>query len=747
MKCVVFIFVLLTGNVFAQKLAVSDSLSNPAAMQRHMQLLATKVIELYTNADKRDYYDDLFRYALVAERYTQSAAYIDSVIKVDSLDTWPGLKAVGIGYKSYALAKEAQKKDSRPFNLVYTDAMAGLYNQLPEKARPFVDGFLSTEPAVAKKTLDEQLKKVASKDSIDITTAGELLKSYATYTVFAAIQMPAANFMAAEEKKEYIIYDSVLIPTRSGAKLNAVVVQKKSNAQPSPVVLLYNIYASRGDKSGAKDIAQNGYVGIVVNTRGKALSPDAIEPFEHDAVDAYDVLDWISKQPWCNGKVGMFGGSYLGFSQWSAVKKVHPVLKTIVPQVSVGIGIDYPMHNNVFMSYMLQWIHYVTNNKGIDRPEFSNSAKWDSVYNAWYVSGKSFRALDSIDGRPNYLFQRWLNHPTHDAFWRNMVPYANEFANINIPILTTTGYYDDDQRGAFYYYLKHLAYNPTAKHYLLIGPWDHGGAQSAAYPVIRGYHIDSAANIVINETVYKWFDHILKDSALPARLKNKVNYEVMGANEWRNAPSVDAISNSKLSLYLSNVVSKGTYQLLSALPAKAGTITQEVDFKDRSVFNKTHFDYNIVDTVLQVADGMVFKSEPLKADLTIAGSFDGMLKLETNKKDFDYTLELYEQRADGKYQLLSTHLARASYNKDHDKRTLLVPGTKQVIPIYNTFFTAAKLSKGSRIVLVLGINNNPQWQINYGTGKEVSDETIKDAAIPLQINWSNRSYIRLPIAK
>jgi uncharacterized protein len=63
------------------------------------------------------------------------------------------------------------------------------------------------------------------------------------------------------------------------------------------------------------------------------------------------------------------------------------------------------------------------------------------------------------------------------------------------------------------------------------------------------------------------------------------------------------------------------------------------------------------------------------------------------------------------------------------------------------FFTAAKLSKSSRVVLVLSINNSPEWQINYGTGKDVSSETIADAAVLLQISWSNRSYIRLPVVE
>ena len=67
-------------------------------------------------------------------------------------------------------------------------------------------------------------------------------------------------------------------------------------------------------------MADNGYVGIIAFTRGKGKSPQNIEPFEHDASDVYDVIDWISKQPYCNGSVGMWGGSYLGFTQWAAAK-------------------------------------------------------------------------------------------------------------------------------------------------------------------------------------------------------------------------------------------------------------------------------------------------------------------------------------------------------------------------------------------------------------------------------------------
>ena len=87
---------------------------------------------------------------------------------------------------------------------------------------------------------------------------------------------------------------------------------------------------------------------------GKYTSNSTIEPFEHEQEDINQVIDWMIKQPWSNGKVGMIGGSYLGLSQWADTKKLHPALKTIIPQVSVGIGtVDFPMNNKIFTSYGL----------------------------------------------------------------------------------------------------------------------------------------------------------------------------------------------------------------------------------------------------------------------------------------------------------------------------------------------------------------------------------------------------------
>ena len=161
------------------------------------------------------------------------------------------------------------------------------------------------------------------------------------------------------ENEKYDINDSLLIATRDGASVAVSIIKKKGIVEKQPAILVFNIY-TESNQLTAIQIAMNGYIAVVANLRGEGLSPQKIEPFEHDANDAYDVIDWISKQPWSNHSVGMYGGSYLGFSQWAAVKKVHPALKTIIPQVAVGAGVDFPSHNNIFQSFDLSWLQSVS---------------------------------------------------------------------------------------------------------------------------------------------------------------------------------------------------------------------------------------------------------------------------------------------------------------------------------------------------------------------------------------------------
>lgn len=543
---------------------------------------------------------------------------------------------------------------------------------------------------------------------------------------------------------QYIIQDSVLITTRDGAKISALVVQKKDIDKPQVAILVFTIYVRKTDIAKAMEAADRGYVGVVAYTRGKQYSPNEIMPYEHDGEDVYDVINWITKQKWSNQKVGMYGGSYNGFAQWAATKHLHPALKTIVPSAAAAPGLDVPMMNNVFMNFPFSWTYYVTNNKTLDNDDY-NSQKWNQLDRKWFDAGTNYRSLDSLLVRPqNKLFNRWLNHPSYDKYWQAMIPYKNDFSKIDIPVLTTTGYYDGGQIGALYYLREHTKYNRTANHYLIIGPYGHFGSQGYPDTVYNGYKIDEVANIPIHDIIYQWFDYIFKGGVKPPALKDKVNYQLMGTNEWKSASSLKKTSNDSLTFYLST---KGSGTLTQQKPLKKDYSTLEIDFADRTQMNSYYYAFRIIWDSLFNGGGIMYKSDPLKEGIEFTGSFSGQMHVSMNKRDMDYSAALFEQMPDGRYFYLTYYMGRASYANDNTKRKLLIPGNNTILPFSNSYFTSKKLSKGSRLVLIMNVNKSASEQINYGTGKDVNDETIKDAQGPLKIKWYNDSFIKIPIWK
>jgi predicted acyl esterase len=133
--------------------------------------------------------------------------------------------------------------------------------------------------------------------------------------------------------------------------------------------------------------------------------------------------------------------------------------------------------------------------------------------------------------------------------------------------------------------------------------------------------------------------------------------------------------------------------------------------------------------------------------MLINGSFLGEIKASINKKDMDIGVTLYEVMPNGDYFHLSYFIGRASYAKDITKRSLLKPNEITSIPFSNTHLVSKQLSKGSRLLVTINVNKNPFSQLNYGTGKEVSDETIEDAKEPLKVKWYNDSFVKIPIWK
>jgi uncharacterized protein len=750
---VIFALMLLVSSTIgkAQQLYFSKSnYTDSTTIAKKIPELARSIIALHPNTKEVSNKDNLFRLQLVAQNYTKVLPTLQELAQEIYTDS-TGIKAIGFSFRIFANTLNNHPNSKEAFETVFKKQFFKVYDDLNDDGKTMVDQYYERDLVQLKSDFQSKVANAMLNDSISIADAVALCRSYCSYYTFSSTMGIATQLLQKISDEKYEVDENVVLTMADGGTIALTIVRNKKITQPLPVVLKYNIYAG-ADVTACKDAANRGFVGIIANTRGKRLSKDAIEPFEHDANDAYQIIDWISKQPWCDGKVGMYGGSYLGFSQWSAVKKLHPALKTIVPQVAVGAGIDFPLYNGVFINYMLRWIHFVSNTKLTDLAEFNDTTHWEKVFKDFYTSGKSFREFDAVEGRPNALFQRWLQHPTYDSYWQNTTPQKEEYGAIDIPILTTTGYYDDDQLGAMHYYKEYQKWNKSNNYYLVIGPYDHFGAQGYPQAVLNDYTIDEVANIPIHEIIFEWFNYTLKDGPKPEVLKDKVNYQLMGTNTWNHTPSLAKMSNSALTFHLSSKQKKGSYSLTTTATTK-DFIPLTIDFKDRSTIKINSdtsycgFEAFQPSALPERKNLIVLESEPLTEPLAITGALQADLVFETNKKDLDIQIEMYEKKADGTYFALTSNLQRASLAKDKSTRQLLIPNTKQSIPVYNNFMACKQLEKGSSIVILLGVYKGPDYQMNFGSGKDVSDENIADAKIPLQIKWFADSTIVIPVLK
>ena len=651
-------------------------------------------------------------------------------------------------YDMLALYGRARDRASAgtPFDAAVRQTLTELLGPLDDRAALEVEYVLRSPAAKYRSELERLLAGRGDRSTIDPTGADAIMGAYLAMQAAESIAPLLDAAFALDDARRYVIQDDVLIRTREGVTLSAVVVRKSGMAKLVPTILRFTIYADLANaRYQAKVAAARGYAGVSADARGKRLSPDRIEPWRHEVDDTFAVIDWISRQPWCDGQVGMHGSSYEGFAQWAAAKSLHPALKTIIPAVASTPGFGLPMQNNVFQYANYAWPFYVMNNRMLDEATYNDRERWNSLPEKWFDSGRPWREIDAIDGTRNKLLQQQLQHPSYDAYWQAMQPYREDYARINIPVLTLTGYFDDASVGAVNYFVEHYRYNPRAEHYVVIGPYDHVSTKQAVKPaVVRGHAIDPAAQLDSVELMFQWFDHVLRGAPRPALLKDRINFEVMGANAWRHAPSIEAMSERTLTFYLTNAKLGDWWRMTGEKPAKPGYVVQTVDFADRTTQDSLYPYQAIVDAVPETR-GFVFASDPFEKPVSVNGLIQGRLRATINKKDFDFALAIYELMPDGRLFILTHYLGRASYAEDMSVRKLLTPGEAAELPFERTPPTSRQLSRGSRLLVLLTVNKSAWTQVNYGTGKDVSDESIADATEALEVLWHNDSYLVVPV--
>jgi uncharacterized protein len=205
--------------------------------------------------------------------------------------------------------------------------------------------------------------------------------------------------------------------------------------------------------------------------------------------------------------------------------------------------------------------------------------------------------------------------------------------------------------------------------------------------------------------------------------------------------------NDILTLYLTDEKSGPYYRLATKKPAKPAFLEQTIGFADRKSESNDYYPAPIVGKKPDLSTGFAFITEPFETPVSVDGTPAGILRLQIDKKDLDIGVVLYEVMPGGDLFHLTYFLGRASFAKDMAVRHLLTPGRVETIPFNRTRMVSRRLKKGSRLLVVLNVNKNRFSQLNYGTGKDVSDESIADSTSPLRVRWRNDSYIRIPVSK
>ena len=727
-------------------LAAQDKTAQDRAMAALARALLAQSAAPVEGAGEAEWLSRL-RLLLVAG---EPAAALDALASLRARQAAAGQTQARLSFLQYELLARARLAADK-----HAQDFAPVFEQVFRESFAALDGVQAYRAAQSfaydlergRQDWQRQLLALPADEPLTPAQARDLLHAYQPWQAYRSLLPLAPALLEAEELRRYR-REQVAVRGPDGSTLSAFVVLPRAARTPLPAALVFTIYAETSSPwREAVQAAAHGYAGVIAFSRGKLASPDPIAPYEHEARDVNVVIDWIASQPWSNGRVGMYGGSYNGFAQWAALKHPHPALKTIVPYVAAIPGLGLPMENNVGLTANYGWAFYVGNNKALDDRVYNDRQRWNTLGDRWFESGRPYREIDQVDGTPNPLLQRWLSHPDYGAYWQAMVPQGREYARIGIPVLSITGYYDDGQISSIEYLKQHEAHHPRPQHVLLIGPYDHVGAQSPRKPpLLRGYAIDPAAQFDTPEITFQWLDHQLRGGPRPALLKDRINFELMGANRWLQAPSLQALNARSRRFYLSSEADGRTPLLTPARPQAPRALEQRVDLADRKHSGNDYYPSPIVRRELDTSSGYTFVSVPLERPMMLAGTFSGLLRIAINKRDVDLGVTLYELTPQGDYLHLSYFLGRASYARDMSRRRLLHPGRIESIPFTRTRMVARQLQAGSRLVVQLNVNKNGGAQLNHGTGRDVSDESIADAGEPLRIRWYGDSYVSLPLA-
>jgi putative CocE/NonD family hydrolase len=368
----------------------------------------------------------------------------------------------------------------------------------------------------------------------------------------------------------------------------------------------------------------------------------------------------------------------------------------------------------------------------------NNERYWAAVYRDWFEAGRAFKELETHLRDASPTFKEWVSHPQRDTYWESYNPTDEEFAKIAIPVLTITGLYDSAQLGALEHYKQHLANcapEVRARHYLVIGPWDHAGTRTPALE-FGGLRVGAAGLLDLGKLHIEWYAWTMQRGPKPPFLQKNVAYYVMVADQWRYADTLEAVTASSVPLYLhssgnpTEVFAAGS--LIAEAPRESGPDQYIYDPRDVSLAELE----STIDSEAWADDRMVYASAgkqlvyhsaAFDRHTDVCGFFRFIAWLAIDQPDTDFRVSIYDVGLDGSAIQLTCESLRARYRESLGE-SVLVRTREPLRYEFDRFtFVSRRIRKGHRLRLVIDPLNSIYSQKNYNSGGVVAEESMKDA--------------------
>ncbi len=471
-----------------------------------------------------------------------------------------------------------------------------------------------------------------------------------------------------------------------------------------------------------------------------ALSAGAADPGKESPPDAAKVeFRWGEKIPMSDG-VRLNATVYLPREQKApapcVAKEFPPHLATIVPVASPNAGVDFPMFNNVFFPYDMQWLTFTSGRASQDRL-FGDGEFWTARNRQSFESGRPFKELDTLVGNPSTIFQEWVAHPEVDAYWDSYNPTAEEYAKLAIPILSITGSHDGDQPGALAHYreyMKNATAEGKARHYLIIGPWDHAGTRTPEAE-FGGLTFGPASLVDLPKLHLDWYAWTMQGGTKPEFLQKAVAYYVMFADRWRYADTLEAVTAESRAYNLgstSNPTDVFASGSIGPGSAEGGPDHYVYDPRDVSgaaleaaVDTQSLTDQRLIHA--RSGRQLIYHSAPFEKDTEISGFFRLAAWIAIDTPDTDFGVNVYEIRQDGTSIPLTFDVMRARYRESLREPKPVSTKAPLRYDFKRFTFVSQEVKKGSRLRLQIGPLDSINLQKNYNSGSEVAAESIEDA--------------------